>query len=260
MAVINDIAVSRAIVEAYNARLLAALDVDVLIAGAGPSGMVAGAILAERGYKVTIVEKRLSIGGGIWGGGLMMPIIVVQPEAEHILERFGIRRQRTKDGLLTVDACELATALCVGCLHAGVYLMTLMNIEDVRVQKNKVTGLVVNRTNFGHGPLPVDPITLGAKAVIDQTGHEMVVAASLQKRGIQLNTSTGGLLGEAPMDADVGEQFVVEKTGLIYPGLYVAGMSVCGAYGGPRMGPIFGGMLLSGQRVAELVSKDLGER
>ncbi len=255
---INDIAVSRAIVETYQAKLLDALDVDVLIAGAGPSGMVAGAILSQRGYKVTILEKRLSIGGGIWGGGMLMPIVVVQPEAEPILDKFGLRKQRTGDGLLTVDASELACALCVGCIQAGAHVMTLMNIEDVRVQAQRVTGLVVNRTTFGTVPLPIDPITFGSKVVIDQTGHDAVVAVALQKRGIHLDTESGRLMGEGPMDADAGERFVVEKTGRIYPGLYVAGMSVCAAYGGPRMGPIFGGMLLSGQKVAEMVIKDLG--
>jgi ribulose 1,5-bisphosphate synthetase/thiazole synthase len=32
-----------------------------------------------------------------------------------------------------------------------------------------------------------------------------------------------------------------------------AGMSANAAFGGPRMGPIFGGMLLSGRRVSELI-------
>ena len=55
------------------------------------------------------------------------------------------------------------------------------------------------------------------------------------------------------MDATRGEQFVVERAGEIFPGLWITGMSVSAALGGPRMGPIFGGMLLSGKRVAQLI-------
>jgi thiamine thiazole synthase len=37
----------------------------------------------------------------------------------------------------------------------------------------------------------------------------------------------------------------------VFPGLWIAGMSVSATLGGPRMGPIFGGMLLSGQQLAQ---------
>ena len=59
------------------------------------------------------------------------------------------------------------------------------------------------------------------------------------------------------MNAAAGEQFVVENVTEIFPGLWITGMSVCAALGGPRMGPIFGGMLRSGVRVAETVSAAL---
>ncbi len=59
------------------------------------------------------------------------------------------------------------------------------------------------------------------------------------------------------MDATAGETFVVEKAGEVFPGLWISGMSVCATLGGPRMGPIFGGMLLSGERVAELIASAL---
>ena len=50
---------------------------------------------------------------------------------------------------------------------------------------------------------------------------------------------------------------MVEKTGEVFPGLWVSGMGVCSVYGGPRMGPIFGGMLESGKKVAELLIQSL---
>jgi thiamine thiazole synthase len=61
------------------------------------------------------------------------------------------------------------------------------------------------------------------------------------------------------MDASSGEKFVEDSVAELYPGLWVTGMSVCTAMGGPRMGPIFGGMLLSGNRAAALVTSFLKE-
>ena len=58
---------------------------------------------------------------------------------------------------------------------------------------------------------------------------------------------------EGFMDVEKAEAGVVEKTGEIFPGLYIAGMSVCAVYGLPRMGPIFGGMLKSGKKVAGMI-------
>jgi thiamine thiazole synthase len=44
---------------------------------------------------------------------------------------------------------------------------------------------------------------------------------------------------------------------MIYPGLYVSGMAANNVSGGFRMGPIFGGMLKSGRKVAGLILEEL---
>ena len=56
------------------------------------------------------------------------------------------------------------------------------------------------------------------------------------------------------MWAEVGEKELVAKTTEVYPGLLATGMAVNAVFGLPRMGPIFGGMLLSGKNVAELAA------
>ena len=56
---------------------------------------------------------------------------------------------------------------------------------------------------------------------------------------------------------DALNEFRSERAGEVFPGLWISGMSVSAALGGPRMGPIFGGMLLSGRRVAESISDAL---
>ncbi len=59
--------------------------------------------------------------------------------------------------------------------------------------------------------------------------------------------------GQGAMWVDEAEQFVVENVREVFPDLYITGMTVSAVLGGPRMGPIFGGMLLSGKRVAEIL-------
>ncbi|MBZ4650780.1 MAG: thiazole biosynthesis enzyme, partial [Thermosipho sp. (in: Bacteria)] len=51
--------------------------------------------------------------------------------------------------------------------------------------------------------------------------------------------------------------FVVENTKEVFPGLYVMGMAAVSVGGGPRMGPIFGGMIKSGLKVANKILEKL---
>jgi sulfide-dependent adenosine diphosphate thiazole synthase len=248
---LDEVEISKTIIGTYHEQLLDCLTSDVAIVGAGPSGLVAAYFLARSGVKVTILEKRLSPGGGIWGGGMGMNVAVVQEEAVPLLSEMGIRSKPAQDGLYAVDAIELGAGLCWNAVQAGATLLNLATVEDLCVREDRVTGVVINRTMIA-GVLPVDPIVLSAtKAVLDGTGHEAVLVQALRKRRLLTNAATE--FGEGPMDATQGEQFVVDHAGEIFPGLWIAGMSVSTTLGGPRMGPIFGGMLLSGKRVAQLI-------
>jgi len=251
--------ISRAIIEAYSAKLLDCLENDVLIAGAGPSGLTAAFYLASSGLKTTVVEKRLSPGGGVWGGGMMMDEVVIQRAAKSILDDLEIKPAVTKEGLLVVPAAELACAVCLKAIRAGARMFNLTAVEDVDVHQQRVTGLVVNRTTC-LGVLPIDPIVLKARVSIDATGHEAAVVSAVQKHGLPLSTPSGKMEGEWAMDAPSGENFVVEKAAEVFPGLYVMGMATCATFGGPRMGPIFGGMLLSGKKIAEIIAGKLAAK
>jgi thiamine thiazole synthase len=88
------------IIKSYQAKLLDSVRSDVLIAGAGPSGLLAGYYLAREGMKTVIVEKNLSSGGGIWGGGMCMNEIVIQESALEIAREIGVRIKKTgQEGL-----------------------------------------------------------------------------------------------------------------------------------------------------------------
>ena len=251
MTKLNETEISRAIMTAYHEKLADRVVSDVLIAGSGPAGMTAALYLQKGGYKVTIVEKRLSPGGGVWGGGMAMNEVVVQETGLAILDEVGVRRRHAGGALYVADAMELASGLCFKALQAGAVILNLTTAEDVVVHDGRVTGLVVNRSMIGEA-LPIDPLTFAARAVLDATGHEAAVVERLKKRGLLDETGV-----EGPMDATVGEEFVAERVAEVYPGLWVAGMSVCATLGGPRMGPIFGGMLLSGKSAADRIAAAL---
>ena len=61
------------------------------------------------------------------------------------------------------------------------------------------------------------------------------------------------------MWADAAETNTLINTKEAFPGVYVCGMSANATYGSYRMGPIFGGMFLSGRKAAEEIDKRLKE-
>ncbi len=249
---IEDTIISQAIITRYGEELISALDSEVAVAGGGPAGLTAAYYLARAGVKVTLFERNLSIGGGMWGGGIMMNQVVFQEDARPVFEEFGVRCRQYREGYYTAHSVETVAALALGAARAGASIINLMAVEDVMVREEGVVGLVLNWGAVTVARLHVDPIGARCRFVIDSTGHDaMVVNGLVRKMGPVLNTPSGGLEGEKPLWAARGEEQIVENTREVYPGLYIAGMSANAVYGGLRMGPVFGGMLLSGRKVAE---------
>lgn len=254
---LNEVTISRAIITTYMEKLLSALELDVAVVGGGPSGLVAGYYLAKAGKKVAMFEKKLSIGGGMWGGGMMFNRIVVQEEARSVLDDLDIPVTPFEPGYYTVDSIDAVSSLIHRAVREGLKIFNLIGIEDVVFKKDRVAGLVINYSPVETAGLHVDPLTLHASFVLDATGHPAnVVRTLVRKMGVRLNTPSGAIMGECSMDAGLGEMHTVENTREVFPGLYVSGMAANESYGGYRMGPVFGGMFLSGKKAAlEMIGK-----
>jgi thiazole biosynthesis enzyme len=257
----DEIVISQAIVQSYFNEFLEYMDVDVAVVGAGPSGLAAAYYLARSGKKVVIFERHLSVGGGMWGGGMMFNRIVVQSEARHVLDEFGIRSEQFQEGCFVADSVEAVSTMCSKTVKNGARIFNLITVEDVMIRENDlITGLVLNWSAVDIAKLHVDPLTIRSKYVVDATGHAAEVCnIVVRKIGRKLNTGTGGIEGEKSMWAEMAELEVVNATKEVCPGLFVTGMAANAVYGLPRMGPIFGGMLLSGKKAAELIVEKMAQ-
>jgi thiazole biosynthesis enzyme len=261
---LDDIEISRAIIDNYYAKLIDSLELDVALVGAGPSNLMTGILLGEKNIKTAIFESKLAPGGGVWGGGMMFNEIVVQDSALHLFDKAGVEYKKKKEGYYTADSVELASTLISKCVKSNVKIFNLIKVVDVMFREiegvKKVNGLVLQWSPVEHINLHVDPLSIRAKYVVDGTGHPAEVCSVLsRKMGVELDSRTGKVIGEMSMWADRGEELTVENASEVFPGLFVTGMAANAVKGSPRMGPIFGGMLLSGEKIAGSISEKLGK-
>jgi thiamine thiazole synthase len=248
--------VSSGIIESYFNKLQKNLVLDAAIVGGGPSGIVAAYYLAKAGHKVALFDRKLSPGGGMWGGAMMFNDIVVQEEAMDIVRELELSYKPYREGTYIIDSVHATAGLLYKATQAGATIFNCYSVEDVVYKQGRVGGVVVNWTPVLREGLHVDPLTIISKTVLDGTGHDCEIAKTVaRKNGVRLNTPTGGVVGEMSMDAAEGERSTIDNTKEIYPGLFVSGMAANGVSGSFRMGPIFGGMLMSGKKAAELMSE-----
>lgn len=254
---VSEASISKAIIREFSKWLEDYVTSDVIVVGGGPSGLMAGRDLAKNGFKTLIIENNNYLGGGFWIGGYLMNILTFRAPAEKILDELGIPYKEVEKGLFTAEGPNACAKLISSACDAGVKILNMTKFDDVIYRNKKVEGVVINWTPvsaLAREITCVDPISLESKLVIDATGHDACVCRSLERRNILKLADFG------PMDVNTSEDLVVEKTGEIYSGLIVTGMAVSTAYGLPRMGPTFGGMLLSGRRAAEEAMRILSSR
>ncbi len=246
---IDEKEITRAIIREYHDQLDSAVESDVIIAGAGPSGLVAGRYLAQRGYKVTIIERNNYLGGGMWIGGYLMNKVTLRAPAQAILDELNIAYKEYKPGLFVADSAFFASGLIRGACEAGVTFLNMTIVEDVVVKNKVLTGLVINSMPVTQLPRMItclDPIIIESKLVIDATGHDAIICRLLGKRQMLESKGMG------PLWVEASEKEIVARTGEVFPNLIISGMAVSEKCGLPRMGPTFGGMLLSGKRAGEI--------
>jgi thiamine thiazole synthase len=248
--------ITGAIVSEFASEFQEHLDNDVVVVGAGPSGLVAAREFALHGQKTLLIESNNYLGGGFWIGGYLMNKVTVRAPAQEFLDEIGVPYKQVAEGLYVADGPHACSKLIAAACDAGVKVLNMTKFDDAVVKENRVCGVVINWTAVSALPRAitcVDPVALESKLVVDATGHDAAVIQAIHRRGLVEVREAG------PMWVERSEDAVVEHTGEVYPGLVVAGMAVATTFGLPRMGPTFGGMLLSGKRAAEVGARMLND-
>jgi thiamine thiazole synthase len=258
IAPIREAEITRGIARAWSEQFQDLVQSDVLIVGSGPSGLVCGMDLARAGRRVVLVEQMNHLGGGFWNGGYLMNKATIAAPAQLILEEVGVPCKQIQDGLYLVDAPHAVAKLIGAACDAGVKVLNLTKVIDVILRNGRLEGVVVNWAPveaMGHDAAHVDPIGLEAAATVDATGHDAAVVALLSRRKL-----FAPVPGNGPMWVERSEQEVLDRTGEVFPGLFVVGLSVAAVHGTPRMGPAFGSMLLSGRLGAAEIGRTLATK
>jgi len=251
---------AKILVDAALKRISSYSKTDVIIVGAGPAGLSAAWNLSKKGLKVLILEKMLGVGGGIRGGAMLLPAVIIEEgEATDMLREAKVNLVKYAEGLFCADPAEAMVKLAAKALEAGASVWPGVIVEDLIISRKgrrtvNVRGVVINFTPITEAKWHVDPLFLESRAVVDATGHDADVIRILSKRCPWLNISVQGM---SSLDVWRGEKEVVEYTGKVVNGLYAAGMSVSEIHNLHRMGPILGGMLLSGKKVAEQIIQEI---
>ncbi len=254
---ITESQITNAIVSNFAEDMKQFANTDVIIVGGGPSGLMAAREIANNGIKTLIIERNNYLGGGFWIGGYLMNTVTIRSPAQEILNELNIPYNEFDKDLFTTTGPHACSKLIASACEAGVKILNMTSFDDVIFKDDRVGGVVVNWTPVSSLPRQitcVDPIALESKLVIDATGHDAVVVKKLEERGV-----IDKLPGHGSMWVEKSEELVVEKTGVIHPGLIVVGMAVSTTYGLPRMGPTFGAMLFSGKKSGNIALEQLRE-
>ena len=250
--------ITKAIVSEASKKLLDLTEIDAAVVGAGPSGLTAAYYLAKKGLKVAIFERRLTFGGGIGGGGMQLPAGVVEEPADEILREVKVRLKGVGNGLYVFEPADMIAKLASSAIDAGADVILGVSVEDVMYREDekgvRITGIVAQWSSVTLSGIHVDPLSFKAKAVVDCTGHDAEILRIVEKK---VPNSGVKVYNEASMWAERGEELVVKNSGKVIPGLYAAGLAVSQIKRTARMGPIFGGMILSGKKVAEEIAREL---
>jgi len=112
--------ITRQIAREYYKEFDSLIESDVIIVGAGPSGLICAHDIAKMGFRTLVVEQSLALGGGFWHGGYLMNKATICEPANEILEEIGVPCKKITEceGMYMVDPPHATGALVAAAVLA----------------------------------------------------------------------------------------------------------------------------------------------
>jgi ribulose 1,5-bisphosphate synthetase/thiazole synthase len=223
---------------------------DVVVFGAGYSGLLAANRLLEKEKSVLIVEPEPGITHKSYYGGISPDgRVYVSKEHVRLISDLDPRIVDSDDNGMWVYGFELLVRLLAEAFRRGATMLVDSLIEPIFKRDNgdefTVTGVAVRSFDSDYSETYLQA---RANTIIDATGNATLASLVLDRLKIELPTN-----GVGPIIP--GSTEVSERTGWLIPGIIVAGIGVSQITGVPLPFPDIGPLLASGVRAAELALK-----
>lgn len=126
---ISEKQITKAIISEFSREFEDYIETDVIVVGAGPSGLIASKELAEKGVKTLLLESNNYLGGGFWIGGYLMNKITLRAPAQGILNEIGVPYKEAEEGLYVANGPHACSKLIAAACDAGVKVLSMTKFE-----------------------------------------------------------------------------------------------------------------------------------